>query len=712
MLSHSYICQVDEVEVEEFFDSREEISSFSDSCPGSPSCSTAADESLHKVWTSSPDSVRERRARFMRCVGLDTLREPVDLDVARMTSDGGAILRSSILEDSYSDSACSAGSPCTSDDSPSRESFEFKVKNSDGDGLKFVVEQYSRDGTPRDLREVGSNRSSTQDEFDRNSCPSSFAQKHEQREDGKARIVNKIGRSRKIGWLRRLGAVACLVDRQEEEIHLSASASDKSISSRSRRVKVHRCKKQSKELSAVYKEQDINAHDGAILTMKFSPDGEFLASGGEDGVVRVWRVIECERRDEGDALVYDPSCIYFKVSHNSELAPLYAADKEKVKSRSMWRTPDSACVVVPPEVFRISEKPLHEFHGHDGDVLDLSWSEDKYLLSSSTDKTVRLWRVGCDSCLNAFVHNNYVTCVQFNPINKNYFVSGSIDGKIRIWDLSQRRVVDWTDVKDLVTAVCYHPNGKGVVVGSMTGECHFYDVSENVLELKDQISLQGKKKSSDKRITGFEYCPSDHRKLMVTSADSQVRILDGVDVVSKFKGLRNAGSQISASFTSDGRHIVSASEDSNVCVWTRDADDSSISNHVKTSNSCEQFISTHASVAIPWHRQASRSSAPEVMQENCGDSSSNNTVYLSPAGSFTLSNNLFSEFLPKGSATWPEEKLSSTAPSTAATLPRSQYKFLKTSCRNSSHAWGQVIVTAGWDGRIRTFQNYGLPVNR
>ncbi|KAJ6803442.1 WD repeat-containing protein 44-like [Iris pallida] len=392
MLSHSYIYQVDEVE--EFFDSREEISSFSDSCPGSPSRSTAADKSLLKVWTSSPDSVRERRARFMRCVGLDTLHELVDPDVGRVTSDGGAVLRSSGLEDSYSDSACSTGHPCTSDDSPSRESFEFKIKNSGGDGSKFVVEQYSRDGTPRDLCEVGSSRSSTQDEFGRNSCPSSFAQKLKQREERKARNVNKVGRSRKLGWLRRLGAVACLVDRQGEEIHLSASASDKSISLGSRRVKVHRCKKQSKELSAVYKEQDINAHDGAILTMKFSPDGEFLASGGEDGVVRVWRVIECERRDEGDTLEYDPSCIYFTVNHNSELAPLYAADKEKFKSRSMWRTPDSACIVVPPEVFRISEKPLHEFHGHNGDVLDLSWSEDKYLLSSSTDKTVRLWRSG------------------------------------------------------------------------------------------------------------------------------------------------------------------------------------------------------------------------------------------------------------------------------------------------------------------------------
>lgn len=504
--------------------------------------------------------------------------------------------------------------------------------------------------------------------------------------------------------------MACVVDRQEAEIDLGTSDSDKSVSSRAPRVKVHRCKKRSKEFSAVYMEQEINAHNGAILTMRFSPDGGYLASGGEDGVVRVWRVMESERRDNSGKLEYDPSCIYFTVNHNSELAPLYAAGKEKIKSRSV-RTPDSACVVIPPEVFRISAKPLHEFHGHDGDVLDLSWSTDKYLLSSSTDKTVRLWKVGSDSCLQVFVHNNYVTSVQFNPINENYFVSGSIDGKIRIWEVSQRRVVDWTDIRDIITAVCYHPDGKGIVVGSMTGDCRFYDVSDNVLELEVQISLQGKKKSPDKRITGFQYCPSNHRKLMVTSADSQVRILDGVDVVSKYKGLRNSGSQISASFTSDGRHIVSASEDSNVCVWAHDPNDSSTSNHVKSTKSCERFISTHASVAIPWHGQVSRSSSSEVIQEKNADSSSNNdTISLSSAGSFTLTNGYFLEGLPKGSATWPEEKLPLSSPCTAAALRKYQYKFLKTSCRNS-HAWGQVIVTAGWDGRIRSFQNYGLPVN-
>lgn len=53
-----------------------------------------------------------------------------------------------------------------------------------------------------------------------------------------------------------------------------------------------------------------------------------------------------------------------------------------------------------------------------------------------------------------------VTCVQFNPVDENYFITGSIDGKVRIWEIPGCHVVDWTDTREIVTAVCYRPDGK------------------------------------------------------------------------------------------------------------------------------------------------------------------------------------------------------------------------------------------------------------
>lgn len=53
-----------------------------------------------------------------------------------------------------------------------------------------------------------------------------------------------------------------------------------------------------------------------------------------------------------------------------------------------------------------------------------------------------------------------VTCIGFNPVDDNYFISGSIDGKVRIWEVLGCRVVDWIDIREIVTAVCYRPDGK------------------------------------------------------------------------------------------------------------------------------------------------------------------------------------------------------------------------------------------------------------
>lgn len=53
-----------------------------------------------------------------------------------------------------------------------------------------------------------------------------------------------------------------------------------------------------------------------------------------------------------------------------------------------------------------------------------------------------------------------MTCIQFNPVDDRYFISGSIDAKVRIWNIPDRQVVDWTELHEMVTAACYTPDGQ------------------------------------------------------------------------------------------------------------------------------------------------------------------------------------------------------------------------------------------------------------
>ncbi|RLM75379.1 WD repeat-containing protein 44-like [Panicum miliaceum] len=684
-----------EMEEEAFFDSREELTASPAPSPG-PAL----------PWSGSLDSVWQRRERFMRTMGLECSPSPRQADAVATVGD--VEKEEVVLQEfgrlwSQSDENDCSMSSWSTEDTGSYE-----------------------DGASDDNSVSGSSRDDASSKVSRSFSSLSFIQRLMSR-SGKLSGVPKAIERRRNGWLRRLGLRSSAHDHGGDEASTSSSESEQNRGGRSERVKVRCYRKRSKELSAVYQGQVIKAHDGAILTMKFSPDGQFLASGGEDGVVRVWGVTQ----SEGCKIpMDDPSCVYLKAHCKSGLAPADADNEKRCKVKGVKQSADSACVVIPTMVFQISEEPLQEFRGHSGDVLDLSWSNNKYLLSASTDKTVRLWELGSANCVTVFPHSNFVTCVQFNPANENRFISGSIDGKIRVWDIPRCSVVDWVDIRDIVTAICYRPDGKGAVVGTITGNCRFYDASDNLLRFETQILLNAKKKSSLKRITAFEFCPNNPSKLMVTSADSKIKILDGTIVTQNYSGLRSGSCQSFAKFTPDGQHIVSASEDSNIYVWNHEDQEEASLKHAKTIWSSERFHSNNAAIAIPWNGQKPRNPVPLASQilppqgdnfwcmskavkcssSRSEDSAISNFVSRFAPGIFNLNQEFSTESTCRSSATWPEEILPSH--SIRAILDESQYKFLRNCFQSTSNSWGQVIVTAGWDGKIRSFQNYGLPAHQ
>lgn len=183
---------------------------------------------------------------------------------------------------------------------------------------------------------------------------------------------------------------------------------------------------------------------------------------------------------------------------------------------------------------------------------------------------------------------------------------------------------------------------------------------------------------------------------------------------------------MSASFTSDGKHIVSATEDSNVYIWNYTNQDKT-SSRTKKIWSSESFLSHNASIAVPWCGPKVTPDiipSPTLVGDTRGSGFNNGQKHnnldnhpeqkmpLSSPDCFSLSG--FLESLPKGSATWPEEKLVNSSPmAISPSMRSSKFKLLKSALQSMSgspHMWGHVIVTAGWDGRIRTFLNYGLPI--
>ncbi|XP_062222643.1 uncharacterized protein LOC133921681 [Phragmites australis] len=746
-------------------------------CCDAPPAAAALD-----LWTSQLAPVQERRRRLLQLMGLvgdpplarfetgrsasyDVVGPPPASPVSRSRSGGAAQgaaakppLGGGRLRSSSSDASAAALEAVEEDP-------RCLIRNLD-DGSEFVVREELC------LREVGTGRQLSVEEFElfigrspivqelmrRQNFTNPNSNSNSNSQSGASTPIERSssgssnGRARskrRSSWLRNIRSVVGSMvthsrDRRssdekdtssEKGGHHSSSATDDSQDNVPRhgpsRVKVRQYGKSYKELSGMFMTQEIQAHSGSIWGIKFTPDGRYLASAGEDCVIHVWEVVEFERVGKEREAEENEVCNSFvAMVCNESSKPMVSSaatvdshweKKLRAKVLRNGRLVSSDRLMVPGYVFSLSEKPVITFTGHSEDVLDLCWSKSQYLLSSSMDKTVRLWHMSSTYCLKIFSHSDYVTCIQFNPVDDRYFISGSLDEKVRIWSIPKREIVDWVDLHEMVTAACYTPDGKGALIGSHKGSCHLYDTSDDMLCYKKQIDLQNKKrKSSQKKITGFQFVPGSSSKVIITSADSRIRVLDGFELVHRFKGFRNTSSQISACLAGNGRYIISASEDSHVYIW-RNNDDSEPSRKkgvVCLTNTNEHFHCESVTVAVTWPftttTMTSRMNSRN--QEELDRGSENDHVQQSkPAKGQEMSDvqhqsnitaNNSNHNGDRTSATWPEEPMTPAKQSHKSNicLPNEGDQA------PSRSAWGLVIVTAGRGGQIRTFQNFGFPV--
>ena len=73
----------------------------------------------------------------------------------------------------------------------------------------------------------------------------------------------------------------------------------------------------------------------------------------------------------------------------------------------------------------------------------------------------------------------------FGSKDDRYFLSGSLDGKIRLWNIPDKKVTMWNELSgssNLITTANFCHNGRLAVVGTYDGRCIFYttDVSRAV----------------------------------------------------------------------------------------------------------------------------------------------------------------------------------------------------------------------------------------
>ncbi|KAI9649180.1 hypothetical protein NHQ30_001748 [Ciborinia camelliae] len=402
---------------------------------------------------------------------------------------------------------------------------------------------------------------------------------------------------------------------------------------------------------------------GAVWAAEFSKDGRYFAAAGKDRVVRIWAVISTpeERR-----------------AHECD------EDGEKLSA----------------PVFK--SKPIQEFEGHTMDVLDLSWSKNNFLLSSSMDKTVRLWHISRPECLCTFNHKDFVTSIAFHPRDDRFFLAGSLDSILRLWSIPDKSVAFWNQLPGLITAVAFSPDGKTAIAGILSGICLFYETEGLKYHTQIHVRSSRGKNAKGSKITGIRtiiYPPNDpegETKVLITSNDSRVRMYNLRDkaLEMKFRSHENAYSQITAQFSDDAQYVICGSEDHKAYIWSLGVTD----NESKDKRPCE-FFEAHsevvtAAVMAPTKSKILLSGSGDPLYDLCNPppvtllSREESNLYSIPRATSEAGNRdsgtISVEDIPEPQIKRPEQS--------SAYLTRSQ------------HNDGNIIVTADYVGRIKVFR--------
>ncbi|KAF1915721.1 transcriptional repressor rco-1 [Ampelomyces quisqualis] len=146
-----------------------------------------------------------------------------------------------------------------------------------------------------------------------------------------------------------------------------------------------------------------------IRSVCFSPSGQYLATGAEDKVIRVW----------------------------------------DIASRSI----------------------KHQFTGHEQDIYSLDFARNgKIIASGSGDRSVRLWDLERNEQVANFSIEDGVTTVAISPDNR-FVAAGSLDKSVRVWDIQSGtllvRLEGEQGHKDSVYSVAFAPSGDCLVSGSL-----------------------------------------------------------------------------------------------------------------------------------------------------------------------------------------------------------------------------------------------------
>jgi periodic tryptophan protein 2 len=291
-----------------------------------------------------------------------------------------------------------------------------------------------------------------------------------------------------------------------------------------------------------------------VNCVAFSPDGQLVATGGDDAKVKVWntssgfcfvtfnehkapvKAMEFACGETGSAIItasLDGTVRAFDLARYRNFRTMRPPEPCQLLSLAIDGGGEVVCAgaMEPYEIYTWSlrtGKLLDVLTGHNGPVCSLAFSPlQPILASSSWDKSVRVWEpYKSTTPIETFPHRSEVLAVSFRPDAKE-LCSTTLDGTICMWDVENGTPTGTIDARRDVrnpTSLCYSADGTCILVSSgQNSNVCIYSIEQKVLIKRYTMTHR---KNATMRSQSVRFSPTGHSWAAATSEGLMVYSLN------------------------------------------------------------------------------------------------------------------------------------------------------------------------------------------
>jgi eukaryotic-like serine/threonine-protein kinase len=282
-------------------------------------------------------------------------------------------------------------------------------------------------------------------------------------------------------------------------------------------------------------------HGAAVTALAFSPDGQWVLTGSDDGMARILNLATGASRQEPIQHKQAVLCAAFNKSGD------HVVTGSLDRKAYLW---DAA-----------TGRLLATFVGHDREVVAVCFSPDgAQVLTASADATARVWDATSGAALGKpLQHHGPVVHARFAPDGKT-ILTASEDGQARLWVFEQGAFVGKHTLQHegAVHDAIFSPDGLRVATAGADNTARIWDTASGK-PLTQPLKHYGP-------VLGVCFSP-DGRRLATASADLCARVWDCEKGQTLVPMMRHYSAVSSARFSPDGKRLVTASDDNSARVW-------------------------------------------------------------------------------------------------------------------------------------------------